>query len=415
MIARGYELKIVSRYLSSRRRDGSISVTALLSIIAISLGVAALIVVMSVMNGFRAELLDKILGYHGHILVQGYGGQIKDYQAIIDDLSGAPDVTKITAFTENQVMVSRQGRGWGAVVRGLPEELFAENAFPVKRVISGNVENALETGGVVLGYQLARRLGVSAGGEVTLISAKPVDTPLGSTLRYLNFPVEAVVEIGVYQFDESFIGMPLEDAQTFFRLGDTVSNIEVFLKNPDTVEAAMPRVEQIVSDRAYASGWKSYNQALVGALQAEEVAMFIVLSLIILVAVFNISSSLFMLVKDKSSDIAILRTMGMDSAGIRRVFVTLGLSVGLMGIAAGGVLAALIIVNLESIKTGIEAMLGLDLWDPSVRIITEMKAVVEVREVVMTIGVAVLLSFVATIFPARRAARLNPVDVLRFE
>lgn len=415
MLARGYESLIVWRYVSSRKVDGFISLTAILSTTAIALSVGALIVVMSVMNGYRVSLVDKILGYHGHILIQGYGNGLSDYDALVKDLEALDSATRITPFTESQVMVTRDGRAWAGLVRGLPETLFQSDTLPVESVLSGSTEAALELEGVVLGYQLARKLGVGAGGTITIVSPKPVDTPFGSTLRFLEFPVAAVVEIGVYQFDESFIGMPLSVAQRFFRMPGQVSNIEVFIEDPERVETVIGDFETAVDGRAYVTSWRSFNQALVGALQTERVAMFLVLSLFILVAVFNVASSLYMLVKDKAGDIAILRTMGVSKPGIRRIFVTVGLFVGLAGILAGSLLAALIIWQLDTIKSGIENLLGLNLWDPSVRFITEMQAIVDPGEVQLTIGIAVLLTFLATLLPAARAAKLDPVDVLRSE
>ncbi|WP_374763929.1 lipoprotein-releasing ABC transporter permease subunit [Yunchengibacter salinarum] len=416
MIARGYEWTIVRRYLSARRRDRFISVTAILSILAIALGVAALIVVMSVMNGFRSELMDRILGYHGHVLVQGYGGQISDYDALAGRIRDVDGVVRVTPFVEQQVMVTRDDQAWGGIVRGLPDDSFTDpDALNLADIRAGALEDAVADGGIVIGYELAANLGVGVGDEVTIVSPKPVNTPFGSTLRYLAFPVRAVVEVGVYQFDESFIGMPLSQAQTFFRTGSAVTNMEVFLTSPEAVDAVRPAISEVVGRDAYVRGWKSFNQALVGALQTERVAMFIVLTLIIVVAVFNIASSLFMLVKDKAADIAILRTMGTSRAGIMRIFVTTGLAVGLMGIAAGGLLSWAFIANLQTIKAGIEGMLGLNLWDPSVRFITNMRAEVNWTEVLLTVVVAAFLSFIATLIPARRAASLDPVSVLRYE
>ncbi len=415
MIARGYETLIVWRYLSSRKFDGFISLTALLSTTAIALSVGALIVVMAVMNGYTVTLIDKILGYHGHILVQGYGGEIDDYETLLKDLETLESSVSVTPYTESQVMVTRDGRAWAGLVRGLPNSLFTSDKLPVERVLSGNPAAAEDLGGVVLGYQLAQRLGVGAGGTITIVSPRPVESPFGSTLRFLEFPVAAVVEIGVFQFDESFIGMPLTQAQRFFRMQGKVTNIEIFLEDPNSVDQVMDLYTATVGNRAIARSWRSFNQALVGALQTERVVMFLILSLFILVAVFNVASSLYMLVKDKAGDIAILRTLGVSRAGIRRIFVTVGLAVGLLGIIAGGILATLFILNIEAIKSGIESLLGLNLWDPSVRFISEMKAIAEPTEVYLTIGVAVLLTFLATLLPASRAARLDPVDVLRAE
>jgi lipoprotein-releasing system permease protein len=415
VLARGYEWSVAMRYMLARKRDRVISVTAVLSVTAIALGVTALIVVMAVMNGFRAELMDKILGYHGHILIQGYGGQLSGYERIMEDLKDRDDIVKMMPFSENQVMVTNEGDAWGAIVRGLPDDYFNAEKMGIVGVKAGTLEAAPEEGGLVLGYQLANRLRVTAGDRVTIVSPKSVATPFGSTLRYLSYPVVAVVEIGVYQFDESFIGMPLEEAQRFFRLEDTVANIEILLKDADAVDSVGPEIAAVVGERAYVRTWRSLNQSLVGALQTERVMMFLIVGLIILVAVFNISSSLFMLVKDKSPDIAILRTIGATQASIKRIFVTIGLFVGSAGIVAGGLLSWLIIANIEAIKSFIETAFGLQVWDPAVRFITNLRAEVNIVEAGLTIGLALVLSFAATIIPARRAAKIDPVEVLRYE
>ncbi|WP_262691587.1 lipoprotein-releasing ABC transporter permease subunit [Kordiimonas aestuarii] len=415
MLARGYEWSVAMRYMLARKRDRVISVTAVLSVTAIALGVTALIVVMAVMNGFRAELMDKILGYHGHILIQGYGGKLSGYEQIMDDLKGTDGIVKMMPFSENQVMVTNEGEAWGAIVRGLPDNFFDAEKLGIAEVKAGSLSAAPEEAGLVLGHQLANRLRVTAGDRVTIVSPKSVPTPFGSTLRYLSYPVAAVVEIGVYQFDESFIGMPLGEAQRFFRLENTVANIELMLTEPDAVDTVGPEISAIVGERAYVRTWRSLNQSLVGALQTERVMMFLIVGLIILVAVFNISSSLFMLVKDKSPDIAILRTIGATQASIKRIFVTIGLVVGSAGIISGGLLSWLIIANIEGIKSFIERAFGLQVWDPSVRFISSLRAEVNLTEAGLTIGLALLLSFAATIIPARRAAKIDPVEVLRYE
>ncbi len=415
LLATGYEWTIARRYLAARNRDRFISVTAALSVAAIALGVAALIVVMAVMNGFRAELMDKILGYHGHILIQGYDNSISDYNSIIDDVQKVEGVVKVMPFTESQVMLIKSGRAWGAVVRGIPDSYFTPDKLNVAKVLDGKLEDAPKIGGIVVGSQIASRFGVGAGDELTIVSPNTISTPFGSTLRYISYPIAAVVEIGVYQFDETFVGMPLAEAQRFFRIGDTVSNIELFLDEPESVDTLGPVITAKVDNRAYVRTWRSFNQALVGALQTERVMMFIVVGLIIVVAVFNISSSMFMLVKDKASDIAILRTLGVTEAGIKRVFVTMGLTLGVLGIGIGCLLASLFIANIEAIKDGIEYAFGLNMWDPAVRFITSIRAEVDWFEAGLTIAIAILLSFIAAVIPARRAAKLNPVDILRYE
>lgn len=415
MFGSGFEWGVARRYLLRPPSDGFISLNTILSAVAIMLGVWALISVMSFMNGFRAELMDKILGYHGHAVILGYDGKIDNYADLTKSLKTVEGVTKVTAFTENQVMVTKNGRSWGAIIRGLPEEDFTPQRIAASVVHAGTIENTVDEGGLVIGHLLARRLGVTVGDTVTIVSPNAIATPFGSTLRYLAYPVSAVIEIGVFQFDESFIGMPQVEAQRFFRAGDTVSNIEIFFETPTMVDQRLGQITDLVGRDGYVRGWRSFNQALVGALETERVMMFLILSLIILVAVFNVASSLVMLVRDKAGDIAILRTMGASRASIRRIFLIVGLTVGLIGILAGCLLAAVTLANIEEIKVFVEFVLGRDVWDPSVRFISSIRVEVDWFEVALTVFVAIVLTFFATILPAIRASRLDPVIILRHE
>lgn len=415
MLSKSFEAAVARRYLRKPGAKGPISLNAVLPTVAVSIGVFVLIFVMAIMNGYRVNLLDKILGYHGHVLVQGFNGKIEDYGTLTAELSAVPGVISAMPFTEAQVMLTHRGRAWGGLVRGLPDEFFDEKKLNVNSIESGALEVAPELGGVVLGVELARNLGIAVGDQVTIISPRTVSTPFGSTLRYLAFPVVAIVEIGVFQFDESFVGMPLAEAQRFFRLGDTVTNIEFFLDDPERIDAAAPQMQDIAGTRAFVRSWKSFNSALFGILQSERVMMFIVLSLIVLVAVFNVGSSLFMLVKDRRADIAVLRTMGATNGSIRRIYIYVGLFIGVLGIVVGAILAAVAIFFLDELKTAVEFLLGINVWDPSVRFLTEMNAIVDWNETLLTVLLTMALTFLATILPARKAAKLDPVEVLRYE
>ncbi len=415
MLGSGFEWGVARRYLLRPPSDEFISLNTILSVVAIALGVTALISVMSIMNGFRAGLMESILGHQGHAVVYGYNGQILNYRTITERLTEIDGVVRVRPYVEAQVMATKDGRSHGALVRGLPTEHLNSEGMADVTILNGSLANIEDEGGLVIGYALARRLGVTVGDSVTIVSPNTISTPFGSSLRYLAYPVHAVVEIGLIQFDESFIGMPLAEAQRFFRTDDSVSNIEVFLDDPEKIDQLFPDLEQIVGRDAVVRGWRSFNPALIGALQTERVAMFLILSLIILVAVFNVSSSLVMMVKEKSGDIAILRTMGATQKSIRRIFLIVGLSVGLSGILAGGILSSLIVSYIEDIKNFVEWATGMTMWDPSTRWISEIRADVNPTEVVMTILVAILLSFLATIVPAIRASRLDPVAILRHE
>lgn len=415
MLGTGFEWGVARRYLLRPPSDGFISLNTILSVVAIALGVTALISVMSIMNGFRAGLMESILGHQGHAVVYGYNGQILNYRAITKNLSQVDGVVKVRPYVEAQVMATKDGRSHGAIVRGLPTEHLNAGGMADVTILNGSLQNIEEEGGLVIGYALARRLGVTVGDDLTIVSPNTISTPFGSSLRYLAYPIHAVVEIGLIQFDESFIGMPLSEAQRFFRTSDSVSNIEVFLDDPERIDQALPIFQELVARDAVVRGWRSFNPALIGALQTERVAMFMILSLIILVAVFNVSSSLVMMVKEKSGDIAILRTMGATQKSVRRIFLIVGLSVGFTGIVAGGILSSLIVIYIEEIKNFVEWATGMTMWDPSTRWISEIRADVNPTEVVMTIGVAILLSFLATIVPAVRASKLDPVAILRHE
>lgn len=415
MLAQGFEATVARRYLRRPGAKGPVSLNAVLPTVAVAIGVFVLIFVMAIMNGYRVNLLDKILGYHGHVLVQGFQGEISDYRVLTEELSSVEGVVSAMPFTEAQVMLTHRGRAWGALVRGLPNEFFDRDKLNINSVVAGDLNAAPDLGGLVLGSELARNLGVTVGDEVTVISPRTVSTPFGSTLRYLAYPVTAVVEIGVFQFDESFVGMPLAEAQRFFRLGDTVTNIEFFLDDADAIDAVAPQMQAIAGSRAYIRSWRSFNAALFGILQSERVMMFIVLSLIVLVAVFNVGSSLFMLVKDRRADIAVLRTMGATNSSIRRIYVFVGLFIGILGIIIGAILAALAIFFLDELKFGVEFLLGINVWDPSVRFLSEMSAIVDWNETILVVVVTMALTFIATILPARRAAKLDPVEVLRYE
>ncbi len=410
-----FEWMVAFRYLRARRQDSFISIIAIIAFLGISLGVATLIIVMAVMNGFRAELLDKILGYNGHIVVNGYSGEIRAYEDLTARIRAIPGVKSATPFIQGQVMAINRGLASGAIVRGVAAEDLTEENLVNATVVTGSLDDLDSEYSVILGHRLARSLGLMAGDEVTLLSPKFTSTPLGSLPRGVAFTIAATVDMGVFDYDSSFIGMPLDMAQRYFRLPDAVSSIEIFLENPEDVDRIMQPVIDIIGDQGVATGWRQFNAALVGALDVERNVMFIILTLIILVASLNIISSLIMLVKDKSRDIAILRTMGASQVSVLRIFIIAGASIGIVGTLGGFLLGVAFVENIETIRQFLQALTGTELWNPEVRFLSEIPAKMDMGEVIATLGIALLLSLLATLPPSWRASRLDPVEVLRYE
>ncbi|PZN95560.1 MAG: lipoprotein-releasing ABC transporter permease subunit [Alphaproteobacteria bacterium] len=407
---------IARRYLLPGRGEGFIFLVASISLIAVALGVAALIAVMSVMNGFRAELFDRILGLNGHAVVQGYGGRIEAWQPLQARLKALPGVTSATPLIEQPLMGSFGGRVEGVLVRGMT--LADINGTPViaDNVVAGTLRN-LQPGSntVAIGARLAEALGARIGDQISLINPQGESTPFGTVPRIVAYRIVAVFEVGIFDYDKAFVVMPMSDAQTLLRLGDAVGMVEVMTVDPDRVGQILAPIGPSIAGQAIVSDWKSTNSALFSALVVERTVMFWVLSIIILVAVFNILSSLIMLVRAKTRDIAILRTMGASRIALMRVFMTVGTLIGGLGIALGCVLGFALLAFRGPIVSGVSAMTGTNIWDPSVRYLTELPAKTDPIEVVGIVLLALLLSFLATLYPAWKAASTDPVQVLRYE
>jgi lipoprotein-releasing system permease protein len=411
-----YERMIARRYLLPGKGEGFIFLVAGISLAAVMLGVAALIVVMSVMNGFRAELIDKIVGLNGHAIVQGYGGRLPDWQQVVREAEATPGVTAAVPLIEQPLMASNEGRVEGVLVRGMRVEDIRTNPALNAKVLSGSIA-ALQPGSdnVAIGVRLAESLGATVGGSITIISPQGQTTPFGTVPRIVDYTVAAVFEVGVYDYDKAFVVMPIEDAQTLLMLGDTVGMVEVETEDAQKVGEILAPLAAQVSGRAAVADWRSMNASLFEALAVERVAMFVVLSLIILVAVFNILSSLIMLVRAKTRDIAILRTMGATRRSLLKVFVTVGVTIGALGTIAGLVLGAIFLFFRQGVVNFIQLVTGQNLWDPSIRFLTELPSKTDPFEVVAVTIMALGLSFLATLYPAWKAASTDPVQVLRYE
>ena len=415
-----FEWMIAGRYLRPRKEEGFISVIAAFSLLGIALGVATLIVVMAVMNGFRAELLGRILGLNGHVMVQGISSPIEDYDAVAAALRKAQGVRSATPIVEGQVMAMVKGEARGALVRGIkPEDLQARDLIASK-IVMGKLETFGGKDKAVVGHRLARRLGLIAGDRITLVAPQTSSGPFGSVPRMRSYEIAATFEVGMYEYDSTFVYLPLKAAQIFFRTGDRATAIETFVTNPDNVPATRRAIRdslqlENIDNNFRLYDWQQANSHFFQALQVERNVMFLILTLIIIVAAFNIISSLIMLVKDKGSDIAILRTMGATRGSVMRVFVISGASVGVLGTVLGAILGISFASNIDVIRIWLEGVSGAELWAAEIRFLSHLPARIESDEVIAVILMALGLSFLATLYPSWRASRLDPVEALRYE
>ena len=413
MILSPFEWTIAKRYMLPGRGEAFIALVAGISLVAVMLGVAALVIVMSVMNGFRGELIDKIVGLNGHAVIQGYGQRIDNWQEVLKEVRATPGVTRATPLIEQPLFATFNGRSDFVLVRGNTPEDIARIKPMVKQgdlsTLKPDVNN------VAIGSRLAENLGVGIGDTITIINPQGRSTPFGTVPREVGYTVTAIFEIGIYDYDKAFVVMPIPNAQTLLLTGDTIGMIEVKTTNADTVQKTLAPLARKLQGQAEVHDWKEINASLFDALQVERVAMFFVLSIIVLVAVFNILSSLIMLVRSKTRDIAILRTMGATRKSLLKVFVTVGFTIGTIGTVAGLILGAIVLIFRQPIVHLIERLTGENLWDPSIRFLTDLPARTDPFEVVSIVAMALILSFLATLYPASKAAGTDPVQVLRYE
>jgi lipoprotein-releasing system permease protein len=416
MILNRYERTVARRYLLPGQGEGFIFLVASISLVAVALGVAALIIVMSVMNGFRAELFDKIVGLNGHAIVQGYEGRLTNWQQIADSARKLPGVKSATPLIEQPLMASANGRVEGVLVRGMRLEDLRGNSVINANVKSGDI-GAVSPGSnrVAIGSRLAETLGAYVGSEIQLISPDGRSTVVGTVPRIVTYQVGAIFEVGVYDYDKAFVVMPMQDAQTLLLLGDEVGMIEIQTDDPDKAREILAPLDPLVQGRGIVVTWQQMNSELFEALEVERIAMFVVLSLIVVVAVFNILSSLIMLVRAKTRDIAILRTMGASRRSMMKVFVTVGVIIGSLGIVLGLILGSIFLFFRQGVVNFIQFITGQNLWDPSVRFLTELPSKSDPFEVAAIILIALIMSFLATLYPAWKAASTDPVQVLRYE
>jgi lipoprotein-releasing system permease protein len=415
MIFSAFERMVAMRYLRARRQEGFISVIAGFSLLGIALGVATLIIVMAVMNGFRAELLGRVLGLNGHLNVySAYGGPMNDFDPLADAIRKLPGVTEVTPAVEGQALLSANGVASGAFVRGIRPEDFRSRPTLSSHIVRG-LPAAFDNDRVAIGIRMAQRLNLAVGDQLTLIAPQGNTTAFGTVPRMRAYTIAAVFDVGMYEYDNTFVFMPLAEAQKFFRTENAVTSIEVFVDRPNELGRIRSELTKTVIGKGRVVDWQQSNASFFTALQVERNVMFLILSLIIMVAAFNIISSMIMLVKDKGRDIAILRTMGATKGMILRIFFLSGASVGVIGTVGGLILGVLFCENIETIRQGIQALTGTNLFNAEIYFLSKLPAKMEWNEVFQVVGMALVLSFGATIYPSWRAARLDPVEALRYE
>lgn len=415
MIFSKFERLVAGRYLRSKRKEGFISVITYFAFGGIALGVATLIIVMSVLNGFREELLSKILGISGHIgIVSSVNYPINDYQEMIDEIKINKNVYYITPMIEKQILVSNGHSSEGAMIRGIAKE-DVEGRGLFYSAFSGVNLDEYEDNVVVMGYRMARKLGVMPGQEITLISPDGKVTAFGTVPRIKSYKVIGTFDFGMSLYDANYIFMPLETAQNFFGLKDKVTNVDIMVKDDNLLKETKFDLIDRLDGGLFIYDWKQANSTYFNSLEVERNVMFIVLSLIVLVATFNIIASMIMLVKDKGRDIAVLRTMGATKGMIMRIFFIDGALIGVVGTILGTILGVLFCDNIESIRQLMEHFTGRELFSPEMYFLSKLPAKMDVKEITVVVSFSILLSFLATLYPSYKAAKYDPVEALRYE
>ncbi|MFZ0528447.1 MAG: lipoprotein-releasing ABC transporter permease subunit [Xanthobacteraceae bacterium] len=410
-----YEWMLSLRYLRARRKEGFISVIAGFSFLGIMLGVATLIIVMAVMNGFRQELLTKILGLNGHLLIQPLESPLTDYAAVADRVSKVPGIYLAAPLVEGQALASSPFNASGVVVRGMRGADLMKLTQVSKNIKQGTLAGFDDGQGIAIGARLAEQLSVRAGDNLTLVAPRGAVTPMGTTPRIKAYKIAAVFEIGMSEYDSAFVFMPLTEAQAYFNRNGDVTAIEVYTDNPDRIDSFRKAVTDAAGRPIYMVDWRQRNATFFNALQVERNVMFLILTLIVLVAALNIVSGLIMLVKDKGSDIAILRTMGATQGAIMRVFLITGASIGVVGTGVGFIIGVIVCAYIEDIRRFLSWLTNTELFSPELYFLSQHPAHMNVKETTAVVIMALGLSLLATLYPSWRAARLDPVEALRYE
>jgi lipoprotein-releasing system permease protein len=410
-----FEWMLSLRYLRARRKEGFISVIAGFSFLGIMLGVATLIIVMAVMNGFRKELLDKILGVNGHLLVQPLESPLTDWQQVADRIGQAEGIRLAAPIVEGQALASSPFNASGVLVRGMRASDLGKLRSIATNIKQGTLDGFDQGQGVVIGRRLADQLSLRAGDNVTLVAPRGTQTPFGTTPRIKSYKIAAVFEVGMSEYDTAFVFMPMPEAQAYFNRAGDVTAIEVYVDNPDRVDRYRKTVTDAAGRPIFVIDWRQRNATFFNALQVERNVMFLILTLIVLVAALNIISGLIMLVKDKGPDIAILRTMGATQGSIMRIFLITGAAIGVVGTITGFIVGTLVCMNVESIRQFISWFTATELFSPELYFLSKLPADMDAGETTAVVVMALTLSLLATLYPSWRAARLDPVEALRYE
>jgi lipoprotein-releasing system permease protein len=409
-----FEWMLSGRYLRARRREGFISVIAGFSFLGIMLGVATLIVVMAVLNGFRKELLDKILGLNGHILVQPLESPLTDWQDVAERISQVQGIRLAAPVIDGQALASSRSNASGVFVRGIRGADLNKLTSIAANIQDGTLEGFDDGHAVAIGQRLADQLSLHAGDSITLVSPKGAVTPMGTTPRIKPYKIAAVFKVGMSEYDSTFVLMPLSEAQAYFNRAGDVSAIEVFTSDPDRIDRFRVAVSEAAGRPVFLVDWRRRNVTFFDALEVQRNVMFLILTLIVLVAALNIISGLIMLVKDKGSEIAILRTMGTSQGAVMRIFLITGASIGVGGTLTGVILGLIICRNIESIEQFLSWLTNTDLFPAQLYFLSKLPADVDLGETLAVVMMALSLSFLATLYPSWRAARLDPVEALRY-
>jgi lipoprotein-releasing system permease protein len=410
-----FEWMLSLRYLRARRKEGFISVIAGFSFLGIMLGVATLIIVMAVMNGFRKELLDKILGLNGHLLIQPLEKPLSDWEAVAARINKVKGVRMAAPIVEGQALASSPFNAGGVLVRGIRLMDLEKLPSVAKNIKQGSLEGFDNGQGVAIGRRLADQLSLRSGDNITLVAPRGAVTPMGTTPRIKVYKVAAVFEIGMSEYDSSVVFMPLKEAQAYFNRAGDVTAIEVYTDDPDRVDSYRKLVTDAAERPIFMIDWRQRNATFFNALQVERNVMFLILTLIVLVAALNIVSGLIMLVKDKGADIAVLRTMGATQGSVMRVFLITGASIGVVGTLVGLLLGIVVCLNIESIRQFLSWLTSTELFSPELYFLSKLPADMDTGETVAVVVMALALSLLATLYPSWRAARLDPVEALRYE